>query len=132
MGVQPFTLSVSDADLELLRKKLEITRFPDEVEGAGWDYGVQLADVQRLVARWKDGYDWRAAEAKINEIPQFTTNVKVDGFGTLNVHFVHQRSEVKNAIPLLFVHGCESGCPSIQRKRMLMLVNLLERAGSLP
>ena len=111
MSVQPFTLSVPDADLELLRKKLDITRFPDEVEGAGWDYGVPLADVQRLVARWKDGYDWRAAEAKINEIPQYTTDVGVDGFGTLNVHFVHQRSEVKNAIPLLFVHGCEFGRP---------------------
>ena len=104
---RPFTLSVPDADLALLREKLSATRFPDELVGAGWNYGVPLADLKRLVARWRDGYDWRAAEAKINEIPQFTADVEVDGFGALNVHFVHQRSEVKNAIPLLFVHGCE-------------------------
>lgn len=104
---RPFTLSIPDADLALLRDKLSTTRLPDELVGAGWDYGVPLADVRRLVARWKDGYDWRAAEARINEIPQFTADIEVEGFGTLNVHFVHQRSEVKNAIPLLFVHGCQ-------------------------
>ena len=102
----PFTLSIPDTDLALLREKLDATRFPDELDDAGWRYGVPLADVKRLVARWKDRYDWRAAEAQINEIPQFTTDVDVDSFGTLNVHFVHQSSEVKNAIPLLFVHGC--------------------------
>lgn len=107
MSVEPFTLAVPEADLGLLREKLNTTRFPDEIQGAAWDYGAPLADVKRLVARWKDGYDWRSAEAKLNEIPQFTTDVDVDGFGTLNIHFVHRRSEVKNAIPLLFVHGCE-------------------------
>lgn len=109
MSVQKFTLSIPDASLESLRQKLTATRFPDEIEDAGWAYGVPPAVVERLVARWKDpdGYDWRAAEAKINEIPQYTTDIEVDGFGVLNVHFVHQRSEVTNAIPLLFVHGCE-------------------------
>lgn len=89
---------------------------------------MPLADVKRLVVRWKDGYNWLSAEAKINEIPEFTTNVGIDGFGTLNVHFVHQRSEVKNAIPLLFVHGCE--CHS----RMMhaeVLTAMLTRAGTL-
>ena len=52
---------------------------------------MPLAHVKRLVACWKDGYDWRAAEAKINETPQFTTDVEVEGFGMLNVHFIHQR-----------------------------------------
>ena len=103
----PFTLSIPDSDLALLREKLEATRFPDELDDAGWHYGAPLADVTRLVARWRDGYDWRAAEARINAIPQFTVDVQVEGFGVLNVHFVHQRSEVENAIPLLFVHGCE-------------------------
>ncbi|KAH9917975.1 alpha/beta-hydrolase [Fomitopsis serialis] len=95
---QLFTVSVPDADLALLRQKLDLTRFPDELDDAAWNYGVPLANVKRLVARWKDGYDWRAAEASINEIP-------MEGFGTLNVHYVHQKSEVKNAIPLLFSHG---------------------------
>ncbi|TFY61049.1 hypothetical protein EVJ58_g4756 [Rhodofomes roseus] len=102
---QPFSVSVPDADIASLRQKLALTRFPDELDDAAWNYGVPLADVKRLVARWKDGYDWRAAEASINEIPQFTTDVEVEGFGTLNVHFIHKKSEVKGAIPLLFVHG---------------------------
>ena len=106
MSEQPFKLHVSDAELELLHKKLDLVRFPDELEDARWDYGSPLADVQRLVARWKNGYDWRKSEAKINALPQFTRDIKVDGFSTLNVHYIHQRSTVENAIPLLFVHGC--------------------------
>jgi len=61
--------------------------------------------VRRLVARWKDGFDWRAAEARINELPQFTRDIDVDGFGTLNIHYVHAKSEAKDALPLLFIHG---------------------------
>ena len=54
---QPFRISVSEADLELLHKKLELFRFPDELDGAGWDYGAPLDDIKRLVARWRDGFD---------------------------------------------------------------------------
>ena len=62
--------------------------------------------MKRLTAHWKSGFDWRKAEAKINELPMFTRDIEVDEFGTLNVHYIHQVSEVKGAIPLLFVHGC--------------------------
>ena len=96
-----------DADLDLLRQKLALARFPDELDGVGWDYGAPLADVKRLAAHWKDGFDWRKTEAAINEIPMYMRDVEVEGFGTLNVHYVHQKSEVEGAIPLLFVHGCE-------------------------
>ncbi|KAH9939031.1 alpha/beta-hydrolase [Epithele typhae] len=102
---QPFTLNVPDADLNLLRQKLKNTRFPDELDEAGWEYGVPLADVKRLVARWQDGFDWRESEAAINALPQFTRDIEVEGFGTLNIHYLHQKSEEKNAVPLLFVHG---------------------------
>ncbi|KAI8989684.1 alpha/beta-hydrolase [Trametes punicea] len=102
---QPFKISVPDADIELLRKKLELVRFPDEVENAGWDYGVPLADIKRLVAHWKDTFDWRKSEAEINQLPMFTRDIDIDGFGPLNIHYIHQKSEVENAIPLLFVHG---------------------------
>lgn len=105
MSESPFTISITEADLEFLRKKLEVTRLPDELDGAGWDYGVPLADVRRLVERWKSGFDWRASEATINQLPQFTRNIEIEGFGTLNIHYVHQKSDVKNAIPLLFIHG---------------------------
>ncbi|KAI0772887.1 alpha/beta-hydrolase [Trametes elegans] len=101
----PFTLSVSEADLVWLHKKLELSRLPDELADAGWEYGVPLAHVRRLLARWKDGFDWRKTEAEINKLPMFTRDIEVEGFGVLNIHYVHQRSEVKNAVPLLFVHG---------------------------
>ena len=106
---QPFTVAVPDDALALLRAKLDTVRFPDELDGAGWDYGVPLADVQRLVTRWKEGFDWRKTEAEINALPMFTRDIDVEGFGTLNIHYVHKKSEVANAIPLLFVHGCERG-----------------------
>ncbi|RPD56202.1 epoxide hydrolase [Lentinus tigrinus ALCF2SS1-7] len=102
---QPFKLNVSDADLDLLHKKLELARFPDELQGAGWDYGVPLADVKRLVARWKDGFDWRKSEAEINKLDMYMRDIDVDDFGSLNIHYLHQKSERPNAIPLLFVHG---------------------------
>ncbi|EMD33629.1 hypothetical protein CERSUDRAFT_98193 [Gelatoporia subvermispora B] len=102
---RPFKLSVSDEDLALLRQKLELARLPDELDGAGWDYGVPLGDIRRLVARWKDEFDWRKAEAEINTFPQFTRDIGIDGFGTLNIHYIHQKSSCSNAIPLLFLHG---------------------------
>lgn len=105
---QPFVVHVSDARLDLLRKKLDLVRFPDELEDAGWDYGVPLAHARRLVERWKDGLDWRKSEEEINKLPHFTRDIEVEGFGTLNVHYLHQRSARENAVPLLFVHGCES------------------------
>lgn len=108
MSEKPFTLHVPDSDIEFLKKKLELTRLPDELDGAAWDYGTPLDDVKRLLARWKDGFDWRASEVAINKLPQFTRDIEVDNFGTLNIHYVHQKSQVENAIPLLFVHGCKS------------------------
>ncbi|KAL6300107.1 alpha/beta-hydrolase [Sparassis latifolia] len=102
---QPFKVSVPDADIDLLHKKLELVRLPDELDDAGWDYGVPLTDIRRLVEYWKNGFDWRKAEAEINEVPQFTRDIDVEGFGTLNIHYVHEKSTEENAIPLLFVHG---------------------------
>ncbi|KAH8077024.1 alpha/beta-hydrolase [Cristinia sonorae] len=105
MAEKSFKLAVPDTELDYLRKKLDLVRFPDELEDAGWQYGVPMDAVRRLTARWKEGFDWRAAEAKINELPQFTRDIEVEGFGTLNIHYVHQKTVAKNAIPLLFVHG---------------------------
>ena len=106
MSEQPFTLAVPDADIEFLRKKLAVSRIPDELEDANWDYGAPLEDIKRLVAKWQNSFDWRKSEAEINAIPQFTRDIEVDGFGKLNICYIHQKSEVKNAVPLLFVHGC--------------------------
>ena len=105
-----FQISIPEA-LSRLKRKLDDTRLPDEVDSAGWDYGVPLAGIKRLAERWKNGYDWRAHERELNKIPMFTCPVEVEGFGELNVHYVHKRRSVNGAIPLLFVHGCMS--PSV-------------------
>ena len=55
MTQQPFTISIPDANLDLLKRKLELTRLPDELEGTGWDYGAPRADIERLLGRWKTG-----------------------------------------------------------------------------
>ncbi len=64
------------------------------------------ADVERLTKYWNHGFDWRNQEAELNKLAHFKTEIEVDDFGTLDMHFVHERSKVKGAIPLLFVHGC--------------------------
>lgn len=104
----PFQISVPDDALALLHRKLSDARFPDELNDAGWDYGVSLSDVRRLINKWKDGYDWRTHERELNKLPMFTRDIEVEGFGALSIHYVHQRSKIQGAIPLLFVHGCTS------------------------
>lgn len=103
---QSFKLSVPESELDFLRKKLDLVRFPDELEGAGRDYGAPLSDIQRLTSHWRNGFDWRKAEAEINQLPMFTRDIDVEGFGSLNIHYVHKKSDVPNAIPLVFSHGC--------------------------
>ncbi|KAG2046542.1 alpha/beta-hydrolase [Suillus hirtellus] len=102
----PFQIDIPDEKLTILRAKLELASFPNELEDAGWKYGAPLADVKRLTERWKNGYDWRKYEKEINEqLPMFTRDIDVDGFGALNIHYVHKKSEIVDAIPLLFCHG---------------------------
>ena len=68
---------------------------------------MPVPEISRVVEHWKTDFlpKWREHEAKLNKLPMFTRPVKTDGFGVLDIHFIHQRSEVKGAIPLLFVHG---------------------------
>ncbi|KKP06361.1 hypothetical protein THAR02_01509 [Trichoderma harzianum] len=104
--ITPFTLAIPDSALEQLKNKLSNATFPSESDFSDdRDYGVSLSDVKRLTEYWKDSFDWRAYEAKLNKIPQFTTNISVDGYEELNIHFIHQKSSRPNSIPLLFVHG---------------------------
>lgn len=105
----PFRIDVPESQLSQLHQKLSLTVLPSELDDAGWSYGAPLSDINRLVTRWKDGYDWKKHEAELNaELPQYMRDVEVDGFGTLGIHYVHKRSQVASAIPLLFVHGCEA------------------------
>lgn len=99
----PFTIAIPDAEIANLKARLLQARFPDEVEGAGWDYGTSMPFLRRFVAYWADGFDWRAAEARLNEFPHFTT--EIDGE---TVHFIHARGKGANPVPLLLANGWPS------------------------
>ena len=118
-SVTPFTIAVPNDRLDRLQKKLELTDFPDELDDAGWDYGAPLADVKRLTAYWKNGFDWKKQEEEMNKLPQYQTEVKVDGHEALNIHFIYQKSDNPKAIPLLFVHGCMSFAVTRTRGQVL-------------
>jgi pimeloyl-ACP methyl ester carboxylesterase len=99
-AIVPFKIQVPDAVLSDLRQRLARTRFPGEIAGSEWDYGTNLGYLKELVAYWRDTFDWRAAERRLNQFDQFTTNI--DG---LDIHFIHQRSKDPNALPLAVTHG---------------------------
>jgi pimeloyl-ACP methyl ester carboxylesterase len=104
--ISPYTISVPDEAIQDLKTRLSHGKFPsDELEGAGWDYGSPLNDVKRFTSYWRDNYDWRKTETQLNTYPHFTTSIQCRGFEPLRIHFLHQKSRVPNAIPLLFVHG---------------------------
>ncbi|OCK74926.1 alpha/beta-hydrolase [Lepidopterella palustris CBS 459.81] len=106
MAATPYQISVPDDSIQMLKSRLELAVFPDELDAEDqWPYGSPLADIKRLVEYWKSGFDWKKQEEKLNELPNFRKTVSIDGFGEIEIHFVHQRSLNTNAIPLLFCHG---------------------------
>jgi pimeloyl-ACP methyl ester carboxylesterase len=98
--IRPFHINIPQAALVDLRQRLAATRWPDQETVADQSQGVQLAKLRELVRYWGSGYDWRKAEAKLNALPQFTTNI--DG---VYIYFIHVRSPHKNALPLILTHG---------------------------
>ncbi|KAK4451933.1 epoxide hydrolase [Podospora aff. communis PSN243] len=108
-SIQPFHISVDNSKLKALKVKLSHATFPDDVPMSnGWEFGPPLSDLKRLVSYWRGNFDWRAQEAGLNRLPQFTTPISVEGFGELNIHFIRKTSDRKGSIPLLFCHGCKS------------------------
>ncbi|OLC77567.1 MAG: multidrug MFS transporter [Deltaproteobacteria bacterium 13_1_40CM_4_68_19] len=99
-AIRPFHVDVPEKALVDLRRRIAATRWPDKETVADQSQGAHLAKLQALVRYWGSGYDWRKAEAKLNALPQFTTNV--DG---LDIHFIHVRSRHKNALPVIITHG---------------------------
>ncbi len=96
----PFKLQVPDAAITDLRERLGRTRWPDEPPLAPWSTGTSLAYMKELVEYWRNGFDWRAWEAKLNAFPQFTVPL-----GGIEVHFIHLPAKRPDAMPLLLSHG---------------------------
>jgi pimeloyl-ACP methyl ester carboxylesterase len=99
-SIRPFQVKIPEADVADLRRRLAATRWPDKETVADQSQGTQLAKLWELVRYWGATYDWRRCEAKLNALPQFTTNI--DG---VDIHFIHVRSRHKNALPLIITHG---------------------------
>lgn len=100
MEIQPFRAEIPQAALDDLQDRLSRARWPNEISGVGWEYGVPTTYVRRLVDYWRSGYDWRAWEAKLNAYPQYLT--EIDG---QRIHFLHVRSLEPDALPLIVTHG---------------------------
>jgi pimeloyl-ACP methyl ester carboxylesterase len=99
-AVRPYRVEVPQAALDDLADRLRRTQWPDELPGAGEAYGVTNARVRDLATYWRDEFDWRAVEARLNAYPQFVTELDGD-----DIHFLHIRSSREDATPLLLTHG---------------------------
>ena len=98
--VHSFRIDIPQAEIDRLLRRLDETRWPEPLPGDGWDTGVPVSWLRELAGYWRSGYDWRAAERELNQIPQFTT--VIDG---QQIHFMHVRSPEKDALPLILTHG---------------------------
>jgi pimeloyl-ACP methyl ester carboxylesterase len=98
--IRPFHVDIPEEQLDDLRRRIEATRWPTKELVEDRSQGVQLATMNELARYWTTDYDWRKAEAKLNALPQFTT--QIDG---VDIHFIHVRSQHENALPLIMTHG---------------------------
>jgi microsomal epoxide hydrolase len=98
--VVPFKIAVPDAVLTDLKDRLARARLPDELEGVGWQYGTNEAYLRELIAYWRDKFNWREQERRLNQFEQYKTNI-----AGLDIHFIHRRSKHPNALPLMLTHG---------------------------
>jgi len=114
-GVRPFQVDVPQEKLDELRRRIDAARLPSKELVDDRSQGVQLATIQELARYWKSDYDWRKAEAKLNALPQFTT--EIDG---VDIHFIHVKSKHEDALPLIMTHGWPGS-----------VIELLEAAGPL-
>jgi len=100
VAIRPFQFKAPEDALLDLRRRIAATRWPDKETVADQSQGVQLATMQELARYWGTDYDWRKIEARLNALPQFTT--EIDG---LDIHFIHVRSKDQNALPMIVTHG---------------------------
>jgi len=99
-AIRPFRINVPEAELVELRRRIAATRWPDKETVPDQSQGAQLEKLQQLVRYWGTQYDWRKAEATLNALPQFVT--EIDG---VDIHFIHVRSRHENALPVIVTHG---------------------------
>lgn len=98
--IRPLTLAIPDTQIEDLKRRIAMTRWPEAETVDDWSQGTPLEALKALVAYWMDDYDWRRCEARLNGFGQYLT--EIDG---LDIHFLHVRSPHVEAVPLILTHG---------------------------
>ena len=99
-AIQPFTLAVPQQELDDLFTRIDLARWPEQEPVSDWSQGTPLAALQDLVGYWRNQYDWRRCETRLNALGQYTTEIQ-----GLDIHFLHVRSARSDAVPLLMTHG---------------------------
>ena len=99
-AIEPFRVAIGQEAIDDLHRRLDAARFPDQIPGTHWDYGAELETVRDLVGYWRNTFDWSAVEKQLNALDHFRTTI--DG---QSIHFVHARSAVPEAMPLVLSHG---------------------------
>ena len=97
--ISPYTVDISDERLAAIRAKVEAYDWSQLADAGGWSAGVGIHDLKRLVAHWRDNYDWRAVERRLNALPNFTADIEGE-----RLHFVHVRGDGSKP-PILLLHG---------------------------
>ncbi|MBW9122166.1 epoxide hydrolase [Microbacterium trichothecenolyticum] len=118
-AITPYRIAISDEVLDDLRRRLDTTRWSDESPAEGRERGIRAGELRALADRWREGFDWRAVEARLNRIPQSIT--EIDG---QRIHFFHARAQEEDAPVLLLTHGFPSSNAEFER-----LIQLLTATG---
>src|SRR5882757_4259855 len=96
----PFKINISQSVLDGLKNRIADTRWTDEIENSAWEYGTNKAYLKELCDYWQNSFDWKKQEEYLNSFAHFKT--AIDGIG---LHYIHEKGEGKNSIPLLLIHG---------------------------
>lgn len=118
-NAREYKIEVPQAAVDELQQKLVLAKFPEAVQSDSWEYGVAVDEVERIAKYWQNDFSWAYFEERLNRLPHFEATINVDGFDAIQLHFLHQRSEDPDAIPLLFIHGCKYRLPSAQFSRQV-------------
>ncbi|WP_248138816.1 epoxide hydrolase family protein [Bacillus infantis] len=100
MEIKPKTIRISKEEVEDLKSRLKLTRFPDEIPNAEWEYGIPLDLMKDIMRYWENEFNWYEVEKRINSFSNYQVNI--DG---IDIHFIHERGSGLNSIPIIIPHG---------------------------
>ncbi|MFD2444027.1 epoxide hydrolase family protein [Bacillus sp. CGMCC 1.16607] len=100
MNIKPFHLSIDPEEILKLKERLDYIRWPDEIPGSDWQYGIPVSFMKDIVDYWKNEFDWEKVQNKINSFSNFIVSID-----DLDIHFIHERGNGANSIPIIIPHG---------------------------